>query len=66
MYKLDKTIMKAQTHAEAELDKKFPADMPAGERLKEAWWMICMAYRIDYFNPPKLEKHSFSVRKHSR
>ena len=66
MFKLDKTFMKAQTHAEAELDKKFPKDMPIGERLREAWWLTCMAYGIDPDNCPKMEKQYFSKRKHSR
>ena len=66
MYKMDKTIMKAQTFAEAEWDNIFPAGMPIGERLKEAWWLICMTYRIDHSNPPKLDQQFFSTRKHSR
>lgn len=58
--------MKAQTHAEAEQDKKFPKDMPIGDRLSEAWWLICITYGIDPLKPPKLDKQSFSTRKHSR
>lgn len=65
MYTLDKTIFKARTYAEAELDKRFPEDMGIGDRLKEAWWLTCMAHGIDYNNPPKIDKHFFSARKHS-
>ena len=66
MHKLDKTFMKAQTHAEAELDKRFPKGMSIGERLREAWWLTCMAYGIDPDKSPKMEKQYFSTRKHSR
>jgi len=66
MPKLDKTFMKAQTHAEAELDKKFPKDITIGERLREAWRLTCMTYGIDPNNPPQMEKECFSTRKHSR
>ena len=66
MYKLDKTFSKAQTIVEAEQDKKFPKEMRAGERLREAWWLICAAYGIDYANPPKLDREFFIVRKHEQ
>ncbi len=64
-FKIDKTIFKAQTFEEAELDKRFPKEMSIGDRLREAWWLICMAYGIDYTSPPKMDKHFFSARKHS-
>ena len=66
MYKMDRTFVKAKTIAEAEQDKKFPVGMPIGERLREAWWLTCMAYQIDPANPPRMDKQYFSVRKHSR
>lgn len=63
-FKMDRTFFKAQTFKEAESDKKFKIDMPIGERLKEAWWLTCMAYGIDPENPPKMEKDFFLTRKH--
>lgn len=66
MYKMEKTFMRGQTHAAAEQDKKFPENMPIDERLKEAWWLICMTYGIDHANPPKMDKQFFFARKHSR
>lgn len=64
MYKLDKSISAVKTHAEAESDKKFAGDISLSERLRQAWYLTCMAYGIDPLNPPKMDKTVFSVRKH--
>ena len=64
-FKLDKTFFKAQTFAEAEKDKLFEQDVPIGKRLSEAWWLTCMANKIDPANPPKMDKQFFCTRKHS-
>jgi predicted metal-binding protein len=66
MYKLDKAISTMQTHAEAERKKVFAADVPLEERLRQAWWLTCMAYGIDPANPPKMVKEITDMRKHSR
>lgn len=63
-FKMDKNFFKAQTFQEAEKDKLFKKDTPIGERLREAWWLTCLAYGIDPENPPKMEKHLFTTRKH--
>ena len=66
MYKLDKTISISGSLEEAEKAKKFDANDTLSERLKQAWYLTCMAYGIDYNNPPKMEKKLFSIRKHSQ
>ncbi len=66
MYKLDKTICKALTNEEAEKNKKFSAETPLAERLRQAWYLTCMAYGIDPENPPKMDKTVFSMRKHAQ
>ncbi len=66
MYKLDKTIFTAQTHAEAERNKIFSADVPLSERIKQSWYLTCMAYGIDPENPPKMVKELTGMRKHSQ
>ncbi len=66
MYKLDKNIMNAGSFADAEKDNLFDKDVPIGERLRQAWYLTCMAYGIDPANPPKMEKKLFSTRKHER
>jgi hypothetical protein len=64
MYMLDKTIHKAQTAKEAEKDNVFNTSVSLGKRLEEAWVLTAHAYGIDPLNPPKMEKHIFSTRKH--
>ena len=64
MYKLDKTIVKSQSFEEGERAKKFNTEDTLTERLKQAWYLTCMAYGIDHNNPPRMEKKLFSVRKH--
>jgi len=66
MYKLDKRISKAHTHAEAEKSKVFGPDVPLRERLKQAWYLTCMAYGIDPENPPGMVKELTGMRKHSQ
>ncbi|MCP9750928.1 hypothetical protein [Ferruginibacter sp. HRS2-29] len=65
MYKFDKSVSSVKTFREAELDKRFSADTPLGERLRQAWYLTCMAYGIDPLDPPKMDKTAFSMRKHS-
>ena len=66
MYKLDKTISSSGSFDDAEKAKKFNDTDTLSERLKQAWYLTCMAYGIDYNNPPKMEKKLFSIRKHSQ
>jgi hypothetical protein len=66
MYKLDKTVSNSGSFEEAEKAKRFDANDTLSERLKQAWYLTCMAYGIDYNNPPKMEKKLFSIRKHSQ
>lgn len=66
MYKLNKTISKTQTNAEAERSKVFAKDVPLGERIKQAWYLTCMAYGIDPENPPRMIKEITGMRKHSQ
>ena len=66
MYKLDKTITTSGSFQESEKAKRFNKNETLSERLKQAWYLTCMAYGIDYNNPPKMEKKLFSVRKHQQ
>lgn len=66
MYRLDKAISKAQTNEQAERAKVFAPDVPPGERLKQAWYLTCMAYGLDPENPPKMVKELTGIRKHSQ
>lgn len=63
MYKMDKTIGRLTSQNELEKDKLFPPETTYGQRLAEAWYLTCMAYGIDYKNPPKMDKTFGSSRK---
>lgn len=65
MCKMGKSVSVTKTYADAESDKKFAKDVPLDERLRQAWYLTCMAYGIDPLDPPKMDKTVFSVRKHS-
>jgi hypothetical protein len=65
MYKMDKSIGKGKTFAEAEKDKIFPKETTPAERLQQSWYLTCMAYGIDPLNPPKMDKTISSSRKHA-
>lgn len=56
MYKMDKTVGKKMSQKESEESKLFPPETTYGQRLAEAWYLTCMAYGIDYKNPPKMDK----------
>lgn len=64
MYTLDKTISKARSFEEAEKDKLFLETDSPTERLKQAWYLTCMAYGIDPENPPKMKKELTYMGKH--
>jgi predicted metal-binding protein len=66
MYKLDKTVSIIQTNEEAERKKVFTADISLQERLRQSWYLTCMAYGIDPRNPPRMIKELTGMRKHSQ
>lgn len=65
-FRLDKTVFKAQSFEEAEKSNIFPPDTSLSERLRQAWYLTCMAYGIDPENPPKMDKTVFFTRKHAK
>ena len=66
MYKLDKTVFKAQTFAEAERSNVFDKAVPLSERLNQSWYLSAMVHRVDPYNPIKMEKRLVSIRKHTK
>lgn len=66
MYKLDKTVFKAQTFAEAERGNVFEKNVSLGERLNQGWYLSAMAHGVDPYNPPKMIKLLVSIRKHTK
>ncbi len=66
MYKLDKTAMKMQSFKEADMANIFLPSETLMERLNQGWYLSAMAHGIDPYNPPKIQKHLFSFRKHKK
>ncbi|MEO7307152.1 MAG: hypothetical protein ABIR78_12370 [Ferruginibacter sp.] len=66
MYKLDKTVFKAQTFAEAERSNVFEKTVSFSERLNQGWYLSAMVHGVDPYNPVKMEKRLVSIRKHSK
>ena len=63
MYKLNKKISGIKTYKQAEESKKFAPDVSLSERLRQAWYLTCMAYGIDPENVPGMEKRLISIQK---
>lgn len=63
MYKMDKTVGKGMSFQESEEQKLFPKETSVSERLKQSWYLTCMAYGINPLNPPKMDKSVSSSRK---
>lgn len=51
------------THKESEMENIFAEDVPYAERLRQAYYLISVAYGFDINNPPKLDRTIFSSRK---
>ena len=66
MYKLDKTVFKAQTFAESERENVFEKNVSLSERLNQGWYLTAMAHGLDPNDPPKMIKKFVSTRKHNK
>ncbi len=64
MYKLDKTVFKAQSFADAEKDNLFLKTDSYVERLNQAWYLTATIFGLNPLHPPKMEKHIVKIRKH--
>lgn len=65
MYKLDRTVFKAQTAQEAADTSSYSKKLTMKERLKIAFYLNSIAFNFDINNPPKMDKTVYSERKHS-
>ena len=63
MYKLDKKISGIKTYKQSEESKKFAPDVTLSERLKQGWYLTCMAYGIDPENVPRMQKRLINIQK---
>ena len=62
-YRLDKTVFKMQTFADAERNKVFDKDVSPADRLKMAFHLTCTIYGIKEGDSLKVDKTVFSARK---
>ena len=62
---MDKTAFKKQSFEEADNNRKFWLSKTPGERLISAYRLSLRAYGFDPDDPPEMQKHIFSKRKHS-
>ena len=44
-------------------DRKYSRSLSVEERLRQAYYLTCICYKIDPKNPPRMDKTKFSVRK---
>ena len=62
-YRLDKTVFKMQTFAEAEKSKVFDKDVSLADRLKMSFHLTCTIHGIKEGYPLKIDRTIFSARK---
>ena len=63
MYRLDKSISKMQTFAEAEKRKMFDKDISLADRLKMSFHLTCTIHGIKEGDPLRVDRTIFSARK---
>ena len=63
--KLDKTIFKAQSFAEAEKANLFPKNVSVEDRLKQSFSLVCKIYGLDDMSSLKIDKTVFKAYKFS-
>ena len=63
---MDKTYTRTMSFAEAEKENLFLNTDSLSERLNQGWYLTAMAYGIDPYSPPKMEKKLTSIRKHNK
>ena len=61
--RIDKTVFKAQSFAQADKENLFPKDTTIAERLKMAFHLTCTIYGIKEGDSLKLDRTIFSARK---
>jgi hypothetical protein len=62
-YKFDRTAFKMMTFEEADAANVYSKNTSYSERLRQAYYLISMAYGFSMDNQPKIDKACFSSRK---
>jgi hypothetical protein len=62
-YRLDRSAFSIQTFAEATHTRVYWLNKTPQERISAAWYLICVAYNLDYKVETKLDRNYFQMRK---
>ena len=63
--RLDRTKFKMQTAEDAAYHISYWKKKTISERLQAAYYLISVAYNFDITSPPRLDRSTFSTRKHA-
>jgi hypothetical protein len=61
-FKLDRTVFRAQTLAEASDHKKYYQNLTWQERLAVTMYLNSIAFNFDLNKPPRMDRNAFSVK----
>ncbi len=64
-FRLDRTKFSAGTKKEQrQRDQLYWSQQSIDDRFQSSWYLTLMSYGLDPYNPPRLDKTAFSMRKH--
>ena len=63
MYRMDKSVFKINSFHEADNNRDYWLMKTPEERFTAAWYLIASAWNLDFYNPPRLDRNKFSMRK---
>lgn len=63
--RLDRTKFKIQSFQEADDQLNYWLTKTPMERLQAAYYLISVAWDFDFYDPPRMDRSKFSVRKHT-
>jgi len=63
LFRLDRSAFKIQTFQEATHQRAYWLDKTPKERLAAAWFLVCVAYGLDYAHENRLDRSYFEIRK---
>jgi hypothetical protein len=62
-YKFDRSAFRMRTFKQADASNVFDKNVTLSERLRQAYYLISLAFGFTMDNQPKLDKGCFSIRK---
>ncbi len=64
-YRLDRSAFSVQTFSQATHQREYWLSKTPQERISAAWYLICVAYNLDYKAENKLDRTYFRMRKNN-